>query len=372
MTSLDLLDNGWSVIFPPSLTTRAQLPVAPCALRIDCSADGTVVRRFPQHLSRPPGGWNVAMCTSGTTGRPRIFGFSTEQLNSVTTHYRRLYRVSQHSLFVTALPSAHNLAFVAGVCTAAAAGASFAHIDAAADLLRSVERWDKMFDRIVILANPVMLEQMLHGARKQRDHVTIDSGGAPLSRTAIAAIRTHVCDIREGYGTTETLSLTHFDEGDDPAAIGTVGKPLGCVSCRLGKSRPTVEVSSPMSGVSLSADLQAGQRPQWIRTGDLGEWTVEGNLRVVGREQDEIIGGLWPRDVLDAIGPVLGYRTALVIQEAQTIRVVTHHSLGADERQSIELLIRERLDEGCAAKITCTTPQHELLYSAKLPRPQTA
>src|SRR5262245_6287963 len=165
-SSLDLLDNGWRIVFPPSLTTRDQLPDAPCALRIDCTAGGMDVRRFDRQRTGDAADWVLAMGTSGTTGRARMVGFSAEQLRRVTSYYRRLYRVSQHSLFVTALPAAHNLAFVAGACTAAAAGASFAAIDAAADVLRHVEAWADAFDRVIILANPVLLEQMLQGARR--------------------------------------------------------------------------------------------------------------------------------------------------------------------------------------------------------------
>lgn len=370
-TSLCLLNSGWRIVFPPALTTHDQLPDAPCALRIDCTADGVGVRRFD--LDGPhedDEDWILAMGTSGTTGRARTFGFSADQIRCVTTHYRRVYRVSQRSLFVTALPAAHNLAFIAGVCTAAAVGASFASLDAGADLLRSVDDWASAFDRVIIIANPVMLEHMLAGACRQAAHVTIDSGGAPLSRTAISSIRAQVCDIREGYGTTETLSLTHFDEGCDSAAIGTVGRPLEGVRCRLGTPHPTVEVNSPMTGVPLSGELRAGQRPQWIRTGDLGQLTPEANLRIVGREQDEPIGGLWPRDVLDAIGPVLGYRAALVTHEAGTIRIVTQRPMSAAEIRSVDSLVRAHMVENFGAEIACTTPQKELLYSGKLPRPR--
>jgi non-ribosomal peptide synthetase component F len=369
VAALRLLEGGWRIVMPPSLTTRGQLPGAPCALRIDCQADAPRIRRFPGGGRAATGGWALAMGTSGTTAAPRLFGFTRAQLRLVTSWYRRVYGVTDRSLFVTALPLAHNLAFVAGLCTAAAVGAAFAPLTDPCRLLELVEARAAAHDRVVILANPVVLERMLRRPKAQRGNVLIDSGGAPLSRTAIAAIRTNVCDIREGYGTTETLSLTHFDRGDDPAAIGTVGRPLDRVRCRVSAPHPALEVTTPLLGVPLSGELRAGSPPTWVRTGDLGELTPEGNLRLLGREQDERIAGLWPRDVLDEIGPVLGYRTALVTHCGGTIRVVTGQTLTPPEEDALRSRLADRCGGPRAPAVEVMCAGDATLYSAKLPRP---
>jgi long-subunit acyl-CoA synthetase (AMP-forming) len=56
--------------------------------------------------------------------------------------------------------------------------------------------------------------------------VLVDSGGAPLGITGISDFRDRGIDVREGYGLTETASLTHFDTEATAASLGTVGTAM--------------------------------------------------------------------------------------------------------------------------------------------------
>lgn len=362
-----MLQAGWRVVVPPGVTPTGQLPEAAGLLRIDCRTDGT---RTVRSKGRPDvaGEWLLGLSTSGSTGTPKLFGFTADQLWRVGSWYREVYGVTAGSLLVTSLPTVHNLALIAGVWTAAMSGATFAPIADPADVFPFVHEHAEYFDRVVVIANPVALESMLRSPRRQRENVLIDSGGAPLSRFALGSIRDDVGDIREGYGTTETLSLTHFDRSSGRAALGTVGRPLDGVRCRLGEPKPAVEISSPLVGTPLSSDLQAEATTAWVTTGDLGEITPDGNLRLVGRLQDDSINGVWPRDILDAIGPVLGYRTALVTQQQSTVAVTTRRPVSAQDERRIHRIIADRLDDVGDHNVEI---RHDsgILYSEKLPRP---
>lgn len=372
-TALSMLQRGWKLVMPAAVTTQGQLPDAPCRLRIDCEAGSRTIRGGASDATLgSPEAWTIAMATSGSTGTPRLFAFTGAQIRRVAQWYRDIYGLTEHSLVITSLPVAHNLAFVAGLCTTALVGAAFAPSVDGAELLREVRQRAQEHDRVVILANPVALETMLERVGELPDHVIIDSGGAPLSQTALRWIRSRVCDIREGYGTTETLSLTHFDRGDSDDAIGTVGTPLPGIRCRILVPRPVIEVSSPLLGAPMTGALRATERSPWIETGDLGEFTPAGNLRLLGRNQDHPVAQLWPRDVLDIVGPVLGSRTALVTHDdPATIRIRTLMPLSEADDAAMRLRIAERISGDAKVRILCDSESH-VLYSVKLSRPPPA
>jgi acyl-CoA synthetase (AMP-forming)/AMP-acid ligase II len=265
------------------------------------------------------------MFSSGsTTGTPRGYGFTTAQLDVVTSWYQAIYQVTPDSIIVTSLPAAYNFTFVAGVLLAARLGARLHLSPSHHRVLDDAARLARHADRLIVLANPVILDQATLTAAFPAS-VLVDSGGAPLSTTGISDFRDHGIDVREGYGLTETASLTHFDTEAAAASLGTAGTAMpgtrATITARDGK--PVIELSGPATGVPLDP---AEARPAGsLLTTDLGATDPHGRLRLLGRADDEQIGGLWPRDTLDALGPILGRRCALVRhQQGQaTVRLLT-------------------------------------------------
>jgi hypothetical protein len=102
---------------------------------------------------------------------------------------------------------------------------------------------------------------------------------------------------------------------------GTATRDGWDVATRDGK--PVIELSGPATGIPLDPGeaLPAGG----LRTTDLGASDGHGRLRLLGRTDDEQISGLWPRDTLDALGPLLGRRCALVRHQhgRATVRLLT-------------------------------------------------
>ena len=86
-----------------------------------------------------------------------------------------------------------------------------------------------------------------------------------------------------------------------------------------------MQVCSPYSGIELGDDLHMPDltltTPGWIGTGDVGTVDTHGRLRLLGRTGDQLLAGLWPRDILDALGEVLGARTASIVPAADSLGI---------------------------------------------------
>jgi hypothetical protein len=359
------LAAGHRIVLLPGTPDRT-LPGVPGGTLLQ--ATGPTVNATEAEGGDVRGGWDVAMFSSGsTTGAPRGYGFTTTQLDMVTGWYQTIYQVTSDSIIVTVLPVTYNFTFVAGVLLAARLGARLHLNPASGRLLDDAARLAHAADRVIVLANPVVLDQAARTAALPAN-VIVDSGGAPLSTTAISDYRASGVDVREGYGLTETASLTHFDSEATAVSLGTVGTAVPGVyaAITISDGKPVIELSSPATGIPLnpSEALPAAR----LRTTDLGVIDAHGRLRVLGRADDDQISGLWPRDTLDALGPLLSRRCALVRhqQGRATIRLLTAPSpatAAALRTRSADLLgIQPR--HVC---ITCrgTAP---LLHSAKLTR----
>jgi acyl-CoA synthetase (AMP-forming)/AMP-acid ligase II len=318
----------------------------------------------------PDGEWQIGLCSSGSTGRPRTYGFSARQLATVGTWYSGIYQVTGSSVIVTCLPVSYNFTFIAGLCLSARTGARL-HLSASADeVFRDAAGFATRSDRVVILANPVILSSAVSAGARLPGNVLIDSGGAPLSTPGIARLRDILGDVREGYGLTETASLTHFDAEGTTPSLGTVGTPMPGVSCWIDPSsgRPRVGLESPAVGVEILSDGTSGPSRSALLTGDLGAIDEAGRLRLLGRADDWRAGGLWPRDTLDLIGEELGTQCALVRHPApDQIQVRVLGSPPADTAARIRMLAAERAGLP-ATSVSVTGQDGPLLHSRKMPR----
>jgi hypothetical protein len=169
-------------------------------------------------------------------------------------------------------------------------------------------------DKVIVLANPVVIESMMNEhSLSAFSNILFDTGGAPLSTTALRMFRDRIGDIREGYGLTETCSLTHFDTEGTEDSLGTVGRALTGVNFDIRHTparQPELWIASPnLEQGGFSADRLVDG---YYRTGDLARIDAGGRLRLLGRSSDHCIGGYYPRDTLDILGPLLGMRCALV------------------------------------------------------------
>lgn len=116
------------------------------------------------------------------------------------------------------------------------------------------------------------------------------SGGAPLSTQIIKFLRYANLTILEGYGLTETIAPCCLN----PLAKqvpGTVGRPMGDVQISFGPDNEILIKSDAIlkeyykNPAATSEAIKNG----WFHSGDIGEFTAEGYLRITDRKKDIII-----------------------------------------------------------------------------------
>ncbi len=115
------------------------------------------------------------------------------------------------------------------------------------------------------------------------------SGGAPLAPEIIKFLRYANLTILEGYGLTETIAPVCIN----PLAKqvpGTVGRPMGDVQISFAKDGEILVKSRALmkeyykNPEATKEALQDG----WLYTGDIGEFTSEGFLKITDRKKDLI------------------------------------------------------------------------------------
>ncbi len=116
------------------------------------------------------------------------------------------------------------------------------------------------------------------------------SGGAPLSAEIITFLRYAKLTILEGYGLTETIAPCILNPISKQIA-GTVGRPMGEVEVKFAEDGEILIKTEAMfteyykNPKATEEAIQDG----WFKTGDIGEFTSQGYLKITDRKKDIII-----------------------------------------------------------------------------------
>jgi long-chain acyl-CoA synthetase len=117
------------------------------------------------------------------------------------------------------------------------------------------------------------------------------SGGAPLAREIAEFFHAMGILILEGFGMTETPSVTSVNRIDD-FRFGTVGKPLPGVEVRIAPDGEIL-IRGPHIFKEYfrdpAATREAIDSEGWLHSGDIGAIDAEGFLRITDRKKDIIV-----------------------------------------------------------------------------------
>jgi malonyl-CoA/methylmalonyl-CoA synthetase len=155
------------------------------------------------------------------------------------------------------------------------------------------------------------------------------SGSAPLLPETFDAFEERTgARILERYGMTET-GMNTSNPLAGPRIGGTVGAPLPGVSVRIADAE-----GEPCAPGEVGAILVHGpnvfpgywRMPEktreeftadgYFRTGDMGQWTAENHLAIVGRAKDMIISGglnIYPKEIEERIDAMAGVVESAVV-----------------------------------------------------------
>lgn len=125
------------------------------------------------------------------------------------------------------------------------------------------------------------------------------NGGSPVSRDTQVFISTLIAPMLIGYGLTETCANTtiveysHFE-------YGVAGPLVGSVTCKLvdvpeaGYEAKNNQGEVLLKGASITSEYYKNEKETkevftedgWFKTGDIGEWTPNGSLKIIDRRKN--------------------------------------------------------------------------------------
>lgn len=244
------------------------------------SSDGIWSILEPQ-TTLPPGTALVKV-TSGSTGEPTGVALDAAALLAGIDQISRGMGIDEGDRIVVPLPLSHSYGFDSGVMSLLALGTPL--------ILESSLYPSALFAGLakeagsVLLLVPPLVRSFasLEWPRQHSVRLVISAGGPLEPSFAEAFQRASGVHVRQFYGSTETGGICFEADPMNPAAAGTVGQPLPGVQVELDADGRVV-VSSPANATALvcAGVVQAITGP--IATGDTGEWTDTGRLRLTGR-----------------------------------------------------------------------------------------
>ena len=247
----------------------------------------------------------MILYTAAMSGEPMGAVLTHDNLvhNAVTVRER--FNLDDHTVQLGALPLFH------GFGQTAVQNASIA----AAATVTLLPRFDPehvltMFGRdqvTMVLGVPTMFAALAFTAGSvEHDASTLRmclSGGAHLAPMILDGFEAALgCELREGYGLTETSPVVTFNHPGQPRRKGTVGTAIDGVEVRLGdRSEVLVKGPNVMQGYyNQPAATAACIKDGWLATGDVGTLDDEGYLTLTGRTKEIIIRGgynIYPAEV---------------------------------------------------------------------------
>jgi len=235
--------------------------------------------------------------TSGTTGRPKGVMMNHLQTLRLYAEWCDLADLREGDRYLIVNPFFHTFGYKAGCIASLIRGATVLpvavfDVDAIVELIAT--------ERVTMLPGPPTLYHSLLGVPDKAKLATLRAGVTGAADIPVELIRRIHEElpfetVATGYGLTEAGTATLSRPGDSFTDIATtVGTACDGVEVNLADDGEVlVRGYSVMQGYldDPAATAEAIDADGWLHTGDLGEFTESGRLRIIGRKKDMFIVG---------------------------------------------------------------------------------
>jgi len=327
--------------------------------------------------------------TSGTTGTPKGVMLTHKNLTSMVSKLSSLFTLYKHDKLLSVLPLHHTLEFSAGFLMPLMHGASIDYLEEleADTLARALEDQgvtgmvgvpalfqllerkiyknvsdagvliEKAFDSIVDLnrslrdklpwdiATGKLLFYPVHRKLGGRMRLLI-TGGSALPPETLKSFRGLGFNLYEGYGMTESSPVLTVTRPGDKIIAGSVGRALPGIDVRIdrpdasGIGEVVAKGPNVMTGYFENPDATAQTLQNgWLHTGDLGRIDDDGNLFIVGRKKEMILGPSGENVYPDELEEL--YRDSKYIKELSVVGLP-----GEAGHETVAALIVPEYDQG--------------------------
>jgi long-chain acyl-CoA synthetase len=337
--------------------------------------------------------------TSGTTAAPKGVMLTHKNFTAMASKMSSVFRLYLHDGLLSVLPLHHTFEFSAGFLMPLVHGSSITYVDEiTADSLSAAFRdghvtavvgvpalWQllhrKIFkavsDRGLLLHRA--FEAIVSASRKIREKTGLNlgrfvfypvhlrfggrlrlliSGGSALSSELHQSFRGLGFQMLEGYGMTEAAPVLAVQRPEDAPITGSVGRALPGVDLKIfepdehGIGEIIAKGPNVMAGYHQNPEATAQVlRDGWLHTGDLGRLDQDGNLFIVGRKKEMILGhsgeNVYP-DELEEIYNDSPYIKELSIvglpgEGGETVAALVVPDYDKDEREVVRTRVREHM-----------------------------
>ena len=306
--------------------TVLRIPVEGPENPVDGVTEWSALDAFGDDFTSPaqPGDVSDILYTSGTTGRSKGAMSSHRQVLGVADAWATCGGLNEHDRYLVINPFFHSFGYKAGILAATLRGATMVpqRTFDVRESLRLIED-----ERISVLPGAPTIFQVLLDAPERAQH---DLSSLRLAVTGAASVPVVLVErmqaelgfdtVLTAYGLTEAVVATMSLPDDPPEVVArTVGRPAAGFEVRLGEGGEVL-----LRGPNLmlgylddpAATAEAIDADGWLHTGDVGELTESGHLKIVDRIKDMYICGgfnVYPAEVEQVLGRLDGVAEAVVI-----------------------------------------------------------
>jgi acyl-CoA synthetase (AMP-forming)/AMP-acid ligase II len=251
--------------------------------------------------------------TSGTTGRPKGARMNHRQTLRMYEEWATLADLREGDRYLMINPYFHTFGLKAGLIASFLRGATMLPV-AAFDIGGVVELIER--ERITMLPGPPTLYHSLLSVGDKDKLATLRAGVTGAADIPVELVRRILDELpfqtlMTGYGLTEAGNVTLSRPGDSFEDVATTaGLPCEDVEVRIADDGEVLVRGYGVMQDYLDdpvATAEAIDEDGWLHTGDLGNFTTAGRLRIVGRKKDMFIVGGFNAYPAEIEGLLLGH-----------------------------------------------------------------